>query len=71
MEKGKIILGALLGAGVGVLAGVLFAPRKGSETLQLIEDTIDKKLDDFFNKSSELKEKGKKKIEKVDKELAH
>ena len=71
MEKGKIILGALLGASVGVLAGVLFAPRKGSETLQLIEDSIDKKLDDFFNKSSELKENGKKKIEKAEKELAN
>ncbi|UII26100.1 YtxH domain-containing protein [Fulvivirga maritima] len=65
MEKGKIILGVLLGASVGVVAGVLFAPRKGKDTLQLIEDSIDKKLDEFFNQSEKVKEKGKKKIKEM------
>ncbi|MBL3657369.1 YtxH domain-containing protein [Fulvivirga sediminis] len=65
MEKGKIMLGVLLGAGVGVLAGILFAPRKGKDTLKLIEDSIDKNLDEFFNHSEKVKEKTEKKLDEV------
>lgn len=43
---GKFILGAALGAGLGML----FAPRKGSETRKLLKD----KMDDLVNKVRDI-----------------
>lgn len=57
MKKGNVIaLGALAGLAVGALAGILFAPEKGSEIRKQIKrksdgfmDDIKSKLDDFRN----------------------
>ena len=53
---GKFVLGALVGAGVGVL----FAPRSGKETRKILKD----KMDDLVKKARELdKEEVKAAIE--------
>jgi gas vesicle protein len=50
MSAGKIALGVVAGLAVGAIAGILFAPDKGSETRKKIA----KKSTDLFN---DLKEK--------------
>jgi len=52
MSSGKVVLGVLAGVAVGAIAGILFAPEKGSETrkkmIGLGEDYYDE-LKDKFN----------------------
>lgn len=52
MSSGKIVLGVLAGVAVGAIAGILFAPEKGSETRKKMigkgEDYFDE-LKDKFN----------------------
>jgi gas vesicle protein len=36
MSKGKIVLGTLAGLAIGAMAGILFAPGKGSKTRRKI-----------------------------------
>lgn len=38
MKAGKILLGVLSGAAAGAAVGMLFAPKKGSDTRQRIAD---------------------------------
>lgn len=65
MSSGKVFLGVLAGAAAGALAGILFAPAKGSKTRKEItrkgEDYINA-LKDTFN---ELLNACTEKIEKV------
>ena len=56
MSSGKVLLGVLAGVAVGALAGVLFAPDKGSETRKKISrkgedyaDALKEKFDDFIS----------------------
>lgn len=46
MSTGKVVLGTLAGLAIGAIAGILFAPEKGSTTRKQIMD----KGDDFINK---------------------
>jgi len=46
MTTGKVVLGTLAGLAIGALAGILFAPEKGSTTRKQIMD----KGDDFVDK---------------------
>lgn len=39
MKAGKILLGILSGAAAGAAVGMLYAPKKGSETRRRIADT--------------------------------
>ena len=41
MKTGKVVLGTLAGLAIGALAGILFAPEKGSTTRQQIKDKSD------------------------------
>lgn len=45
MSTGKVVLGTLAGLAIGALAGILFAPEKGSKTRKQIMD----KGDDYVN----------------------
>lgn len=40
-SSGKFIFGAALGAVIGALFGIAYAPRKGSETRQIIKDDLE------------------------------
>ena len=46
MNTGKIVIGTLAGLAIGAIAGLLFAPEKGSTTRKQIKD----KSDDYANK---------------------
>jgi gas vesicle protein len=64
--KGKFVLGALIGAGLGIL----FAPKKGSETRKELKN----KLDELISKAKdvnldELRESLEVKIEEIRTEL--
>lgn len=41
MNSGKILLGVLAGIAIGAIAGILFAPEKGSTTRKKITDKSD------------------------------
>ncbi len=56
MSNSKALLGFVAGAAVGALAGILFAPDKGSETRKKIKtssgdlaDTVKHKFNDFID----------------------
>lgn len=67
MKKGKVLFGALAGAGVGALLGILFAPLTGKDTRRKIsktskdyadtlKHTYDDALDSLTRKFKNLKE---------------
>ncbi len=65
MSKGKFALGALLGAAVGVVAGILTAPKSGKETRADIKakaEETKKKADKVI---AEAKVKGEKALNEV------
>ena len=60
-NKGKVALGAILGAAVGVVAGVLTAPKSGKET----RDDLKAKADDLKNQTKQKADQVKTKAETV------
>jgi gas vesicle protein len=56
-NSGKIITALVIGAAVGAVLGVLFAPDKGSETRKKINEEGKKMSDAIKNKYNEMKEK--------------
>ncbi len=84
MSSGKVFLGVLAGAATGALAGILFAPAKGSKTrkkitrksedyLDAVKDTFNELLDAFTEKLEKVKddvsEFAEKKMGKTEKHL--
>ena len=72
MSTGKVVLGTLAGLAIGGIAGILFAPQKGSTTRQQImdkgDDYVDKlktKFDDFSDSITEKFESTKKDAENL------
>lgn len=68
----KIVLGTLAGLTIGAIAGILFAPEKGSKTRKKIMDKgndymkdIKSTIDSVKNGAEELLEEGKEKFEEV------
>ncbi|MBL8242387.1 MAG: YtxH domain-containing protein [Bryobacterales bacterium] len=56
MEDDKRISYFCLGLGIGVAVGILFAPKSGEETRQLLKSKADEGKDYVKRKSEELKE---------------
>jgi gas vesicle protein len=51
----NFLIGVLIGAAGGAIAGVLYAPDKGSETRKKIKDKADHLKDDVSEKFDEIK----------------
>jgi gas vesicle protein len=69
MSSGKVVLGLLVGATAGALAGILFAPAKGSKTRKRILRKGEDYVDTLKDKLDDLLETTNKKFEKVKKEV--
>lgn len=54
MSTGKVVLGTLAGLAIGAIAGILFAPEKGSTTRKQIMDKGDDYLDELKSKLDEI-----------------
>jgi gas vesicle protein len=70
MKSGKVLLGVLAGAAVGAIAGILFAPDKGSRTRKQIvdkgEDYADGLKEKYDEMTAVLSKKYNNAIEEVD-----
>ncbi|MBL0048224.1 MAG: YtxH domain-containing protein [Bacteroidetes bacterium] len=56
MRTGKVVVGILAGVAIGALAGVLFAPDKGSRTRRQILDKGEDLAEDLQSKFDDLLE---------------
>ncbi len=68
MNSGKVVLGVLAGVAVGAIAGILFAPDKGSNTRKKISDKGEDYLDEIKNKFDVFLETMTEKFEDTQKE---
>lgn len=64
MDEGNKIPFFLLGLGVGVAVGILFAPKSGPETRKLIRSKADEGKDYLLRRSEEVKESASDLVEK-------
>jgi len=69
MSSGKVVLGLLVGVAAGALAGILFAPAKGSRTRRRILKKGEDYADSLKEKLNDLLETTSKKFDKVKKEV--
>ena len=70
MSSGKVFLGILAGAAAGALAGILFAPAKGSKTRKRIVRKGEDYVDSFKDALDELLDSVTDKFEKVKGEVS-
>lgn len=56
MNTGKVILGTVAGLALGVIAGILFAPEKGSTTRRQIMDKGNGFVEDLKSKFDEFRD---------------
>jgi gas vesicle protein len=68
MKSKKIIAAVLLGAAAGAIAGILFAPDKGSVTREKIKEAGEDLKDTFKDKFNEFVDSVKEKYESATKE---
>jgi gas vesicle protein len=54
MSTGKVVLGTLAGLAIGAIAGILFAPEKGSTTRKQIMNKGDDLVDDLKSRFEEF-----------------
>jgi gas vesicle protein len=71
MSTGKVVLGTLAGLAIGAIAGILFAPDKGSVTRRKLKDSGNDYLDDMKSKFDEFSESISGRFENAKKEGAH
>jgi gas vesicle protein len=57
MNSGKILTALVIGAAVGAVIGILYAPDKGTETRKKINEEGKKMSDAIKNKFNEMKGK--------------
>jgi gas vesicle protein len=65
MKSGKLILGLIAGISIGVVAGILLAPDKGSRTRRKLMDKGENYLDDMKEKYNDMTDSIVKKYEKT------
>jgi len=68
MESTKTALGILLGMGIGVVVGVLFAPDKGSNTRKKIMDKGKDYVDDLKYQFEGIKKEASEKFNNLKEE---
>lgn len=68
MSSGKVLIGVLAGVALGAVAGILFAPDKGSSTRKKISEKKDKYVDELEEKFNGFVESITRKFETVKKE---
>jgi gas vesicle protein len=64
MEEDKKFSYFFLGLGIGVAAGILFAPKSGEETRELLKEKAEEGKDYLKRRSEELKETAAEALEK-------
>ncbi len=69
MKSLKVLLGAMLGAAAGGLAGILYAPEKGTETRKRILKRGEDYTDSLKGKLDELRDVVTGKFEKAKKDV--
>jgi gas vesicle protein len=69
MSTGKVVLGLVAGFAAGALAGVLFAPAKGSKTRKRIVRKGEDYVDSMKDQMDELLESVTNKFDKVKSEV--
>jgi gas vesicle protein len=76
-RDGSRILWFLTGMSIGTAAGILYAPRSGSQTREILQSKVDEdreyirqQANDFRDRASELVEKGKSDVLKAQVGLA-
>ena len=70
MSSGKFFLGVLAGAATGALAGILFAPAKGSKTRKKISRKGEDYLDAVKESYNDLLDTITEKMEKVKEDVS-
>jgi gas vesicle protein len=65
MSKGKFALGALFGAAVGLVAGILTAPKSGKETRADIKAKANEVKSEATKKAAQAKNKAEAVVEEV------
>ena len=71
MSSGKVVLGLLAGIAAGALAGILFAPAKGSKTRKRILKKGEDYVEDITEKFNDLLKTVTEKVEKVKDEVSN
>jgi len=69
MSTGKVALGALAGLAIGAIAGILFAPEKGSTTRRQIMDKGEDYADELKSKYEEFRDTLTEKFESTKRDL--
>lgn len=71
MSSGKVVLALLAGAAAGALAGILFAPAKGSKTRKRILRKGEDLVGDLKDKFDDLLKVATEKVEKVKEDVSN
>ena len=67
MNTVKVVLGTLAGIAIGAIAGILFAPEKGTKTRKQIMDKGDDYVDELNSKFDEFRDSLTEKFESTKK----
>lgn len=71
MKTGKVVLGTVAALALGAIAGILFAPEKGSELRKQIRDKGNDYVDDLKFKLDEISDLLKDKFNRTKQDAEH